>query len=484
MRRSPPVSPRSNSSSCAPRSTICPMQRARFARASMGDILDDPNFLELPRFCAAIGRIDELLADCAACAPIGNEAVRAVDAALATGNAHDIGVLSRRCVRGGFAERTRAARPGAGRARRGAGARERRAARELGRDELASDEFIVMRAELHGSFRQAACACCERRRRICFARSNMATRRLPRSNAATPPPIRCRERKRRVRGSPFCDRSRTCSRPRRCGRGARRDSTSCSRRRASRNAHRLRSGNADRGTGARLRAGRFLPLEAELADAGRRFVPLDLELQGAAVLTGPNMGGKSVSPADLRIHRALRRVRSAGAGGKCARPRSSIGSRGSGWGAKREIGGLLSSFAQEVVGAEGDLGARRARLLILADEFARTTTPHEGRALLVALLERLRERGACGSSPRISPESPARPELRTSRCADCAESRAVRRLTICRQALAALAASMDYTIVEVSGDEAAARRRHRVGRPAGLDRELRRRRVSRAVAMN
>ena len=49
--------------------------------------------------------------------------------------------------------------------------------------------------------------------------------------------------------------------------------------------------------------------------AGRQFVPIDLELHDVAVLTGPNMGGKSVCAADVRFHRTLRRVRPSGSGG-------------------------------------------------------------------------------------------------------------------------------------------------------------------------
>src|SRR5580704_1905646 len=65
-------------------------------------------------------------------------------------------------------------------------------------------------------------------------------------------------------------------------------------------------------------------------------------------------------------------------------------------GRETHVGGLLSSFAQEVLELKEILLREAPRLLILIDEFARTTTPHEGKALLVALLERLRERHACG----------------------------------------------------------------------------------------
>jgi hypothetical protein len=90
--------------------------------------------------------------------------------------------------------------------------------------------------------------------------------------------------------------------------------------------------------------------------------------------------------------------------------------------------------------------------LILADEFARTTTPHEGRALLIALLARLRERGACGMAATHLAGIPAAAGVRHF---------AVRGLRgipprpatgDVGEALHALADAMDYTIAEVVGD--------------------------------
>jgi len=58
--------------------------------------------------------------------------------------------------------------------------------------------------------------------------------------------------------------------------------------------------------------------------------------------------------------------------------------------------GLLSSFGAEIVELRAVLAHSTARSLFLIDEFARTTSPREGRALLVALLERLAERDVFG----------------------------------------------------------------------------------------
>ncbi|MDQ2907956.1 MAG: hypothetical protein M3R44_01230, partial [Candidatus Eremiobacteraeota bacterium] len=56
--------------------------------------------------------------------------------------------------------------------------------------------------------------------------------------------------------------------------------------------------------------------------------------------------------------------------------------------------GLLSAFAGEIVAARALFERGTIRPLVLVDEFARTTSPREGRALLVALLDELGRRGA------------------------------------------------------------------------------------------
>jgi DNA mismatch repair protein MutS2 len=197
---------------------------------------------------------------------------------------------------------------------------------------------------------------------------------------------------------------------------------------------------------------RFLPLEAELAAAGRDFVPLDLQLRDAAVLTGPNMGGKSVS---LQTCGFVALCAAFGIPAPATHARSALFDQIAwlGLGRETQIGGLLSSFAREVVELKDILERGAARLLIFVDEFARTTTPHEGRALIAALLGRLRERNACG--------------LLATHLAGIAELAGVRHFAVrglreipqfpptgnVGEALTVLAASMDYRISEVSGDE-------------------------------
>ncbi|TAM59182.1 hypothetical protein EPN52_08825 [bacterium] len=139
--------------------------------------------------------------------------------------------------------------------------------------------------------------------------------------------------------------------------------------------------------------GRLLPLEQRLAEQGRRYVPISFELRGQAVITGPNMGGKSAA------------LRTAGFIQLCAQWGLPVPARSArlglvssirwlGGAAGDERDGLLSSFGNEIVALAGALDetAPAARLLLI-DEFARSTSPREGRALVVALLQALRERG-------------------------------------------------------------------------------------------
>ena len=137
----------------------------------------------------------------------------------------------------------------------------------------------------------------------------------------------------------------------------------------------------------------FAPLASALAARGRRYTPLSLELRGVAVVTGPNMGGKSAALATAGFVCACAALGVPPPARAAALPLLDT----IGW-----IGGeghedrtrLLSSYAAEVVRARDALLRASPRALILVDEFARTTGPREGRALLVAFAEALRTRGA------------------------------------------------------------------------------------------
>jgi hypothetical protein len=200
-------------------------------------------------------------------------------------------------------------------------------------------------------------------------------------------------------------------------------------------------------------AARFVPLATELQRDGRSFTPIDVALDGVAVLTGPNMGGKS---ACLRTCAFVALCAAFGLPVPAERARLPLFAQIAwlGVGADDAQGGLLSAFAREILRLR-DVLAREARpRLILMDEFARTTTPREGKALVVGIIKRLRREGAVGLVA-----------THVDGVAGAAGTRhyAVRGLRHVPMhpmdgdlsaALAALAASMDYRLEEVAGNGA------------------------------
>ncbi len=137
----------------------------------------------------------------------------------------------------------------------------------------------------------------------------------------------------------------------------------------------------------------FAPLAEALAARGRSYTPLSLELRGVAVLTGPNMGGKSAALATAGFLCACAALGIPPPAREASLPLFQqivwIGGEG-----PEDRARLLSAYAAEVVRARDALERSSPRSLVLVDEFARTTGPREGRALLIAFVEALRARGA------------------------------------------------------------------------------------------
>jgi hypothetical protein len=142
---------------------------------------------------------------------------------------------------------------------------------------------------------------------------------------------------------------------------------------------------------------RYLPLEETLARHGRGYTPLSLELESVGVLTGPNMGGKSAA---LRTCGFVAACAALGVPVPAAHARLGLFDQIAWLGiapglAPLEENALLSSFGSEIVALREFLERGAGRSLVLLDEFARTASPREARALSIALLETLRERRAC-----------------------------------------------------------------------------------------
>lgn len=418
------------------------------ARASTGEILDDVNFLELQRFCETFARIDALLAS--DYAPIDNAGVRALAEKLEPGRSSAGGFY----LADGFSGELERARRHLEQAQRELDAARARSteriARELGRDEIDdADEFIVMRAQLRDALPAGVRVVREAPTYLlCALEYDEVTLAALGRRDADAEVVAVAEEGVRARLS-----SQVRERAEQLERGARELGELDVILAAARFTRRFACVSArvaSRPILSFTRA-RFLPLAVELEQAGRSFTPLDLALDDVAVLTGPNMGGKSVC------------LQTCGLVALCAAfglpvpaDRATVGLFDEiaclGIGSDPELGGLLSSFAKEVLRLREIFERAAPRLLVLIDEFGRTTTPHEGKALSVALLARLRERSARGvlathlggvarqagarhfavHGLRGIPERPAGSDL--------------------HEALETLAASMDYTIAEVSSD--------------------------------
>jgi DNA mismatch repair protein MutS2 len=438
------------------------------ARASMGDVLDDPGFLELSRFCSTIDRIDEQLAGQTALPGIANDAVHIVADALAIGSREAFGFY----LADAFDEDLKRTRDRLAREQAEfdtiRGREIERAARELGRDEIAGDEFIVMRADLEGSMPPGVRVVREAPTYLLctleYGEASLAA--LERRAAAAVAVAEAEERVRVALSSIVRDHAAALGSAANALGEA--DVLLAAARFAQR--HRCVAATVVAEPTLVFERARFLPLEEELATAGRRFVPLDLELHDSVVLTGPNMGGKSVA---LQTCGFIALAAAFGLPVPAIRARTALFDQIAwlGMGREMRIGGLLSSFAREIVELREILARGASRLLILADEFARTTTPHEGRALMVALLARLRDLGACG--------------LLATHLSGIAAAAGVRHFAVrglrgvphpstrdAGEALAALAQSMDYTIAEVSGDEAARADAIALTALLGIDREF------------
>ncbi|MGA8575655.1 MAG: hypothetical protein WB609_08250 [Candidatus Cybelea sp.] len=439
------------------------------ARASLGDVLDDPNFLELRRFSTTTERIDGLLTELPEWAPVSNDSVRAIRAALSPGGRDETAFY----LADAFDSELAGMRDRLGREQAELdavrGRENERAANALSREAIEGDEFIVMRAEIDGALPAGIRVLREAPTYLLcsleYGEASLAA--LARRDAAAEAVANAEERARAALSALVRDHAASLGdAERKLGEL----DVSLAAARFTRR-YGCRAAEIAKEPALAFERGRFLPLEAELRAAGRPFVPLDLELHDVAVLTGPNMGGKSVS---LQTCGFVALCAAFGLPVPAARARTALFDQIAwlGTGREAQIGGLLSSFAREVLELKAILTRGAPRLLILADEFARTTTPHEGKALLIALLQRLRERRACG--------------MLATHLAGIAGAAGARHFAVrglagiprrppsedVAEALAALAAAMDYTIGEVTGDERPRADAIALTALLGIDREL------------
>jgi DNA mismatch repair protein MutS2 len=194
--------------------------------------------------------------------------------------------------------------------------------------------------------------------------------------------------------------------------------------------------------------GTFAPLADALAARGHRYTPLSLDLRGVAVLTGPNMGGKSAALATAGFLCACVAlgVPPPARAASLPLPGAIVWIGGEG---HEDRARLLSSYAAEVVRARDALAVASPRTLVLVDEFARTTGPREGRALLVALVEALGARRALALvATHFEGVAPAAGVAHLRIAGLRAEALDAVRARDLDAALDAINAAMDYRIVD------------------------------------
>lgn len=139
--------------------------------------------------------------------------------------------------------------------------------------------------------------------------------------------------------------------------------------------------------GLLLTSARHPGVEESLRREGRRFTPVSVEVPGgAAVITGPNMGGKTVTlkTVALMVAMAQHGLLVPAAGMEFSLCDFIFYS-----GPESGTSPGLSAFASEVRALQWVLERKDQRGLVLLDEFARGTNPAEGFALAAALLAEL-----------------------------------------------------------------------------------------------
>lgn len=431
------------------------------ARAQLGETLADYDFLQLLRFGDAAARAGELLPPFKSA--VGNEALDALRSSLEP---------SRSEGRGFGLAGDREARAALVRAQAAFDSRRREAlsdaAAALGRSDVADDEFVLMRSEVPAAL--PACLIVLREAptywlcRVEYGDDQRAL--LERRDAAAQRLAAAEERSRAALSSAVRDSAMGLV----AAAAALGEAEMLVAAAAFAKRYNCRPARVVQKPRLALTQARFPPLQRLLAEERRTFVPLDLTLDGVAVLTGPNMGGKTVC---LRTCGFVALCAALGLPVPAERAETALFDDIAWMGTSDEgaAGGLLSSFAREVLRAR-DVLSRTGRRLVLVDEFARTTAPHDGAALLAALVARLQAEGTIGlaathldgiAAAAGVPHFAVRGLRSGARLPAGADVHA---------ALAALAADMDYSIEAVGANDAARSDAIELAQLLGLDADL------------
>lgn len=135
---------------------------------------------------------------------------------------------------------------------------------------------------------------------------------------------------------------------------------------------------------------RYLPVESRLKASNRSFQPVDITLKaGVTLITGANMGGKTITLKSLALSQALAQfVFYCPAEAADIKPVADIFIT---MGDSQSASSGLSSFGSEILKTDSILKQALTEdcFLILIDEPARTTNPEEGRAIVNSIAELL-----------------------------------------------------------------------------------------------
>jgi DNA mismatch repair protein MutS2 len=423
---------------------------AALARASMGDEPDDVSLLELQRFFDACERFDALTASSPDVPRLASAAVRSCAAALERGRSGRFGFYLDDGFDTNLAECRRALERAQAELDALRGRELASLAAQLGR-EIAGNEFIVMRGDVTGALPAGVRVVREAPTYwLCEIEAGEAVRlAIEKREAAAAEVARAESRVRDALGAIV--RAHAAALDAACTAFAQADLLiACAR---FTRTYGCTVPQLDADAPFVLEGARYVPLAQQLERDGRAFTPIDVMLDGVAVLTGPNMGGKSVA---LRSCAFIALCAALGLPVPAKRARLPLVAQIAwlGIGGDERQDGVLSAFAREVVRLNEVLAAPARPRLILMDEFARTTTPREGKALVVAVVRRLQDEGAIG--------------LVATHVDGVARAAGVRHYAVrglarmperppgdLHDALATLAASMDYTLVEVRGESRA-----------------------------
>ncbi|MFN2527664.1 MAG: hypothetical protein ABR584_03000 [Candidatus Baltobacteraceae bacterium] len=416
------------------------------ALASMGDALTDVNFLEMQRFCDVLARTGTLLGEYS---PYTLPLCEEVSKALEPGRSGKFGFYLDDRFDKELAAARKQQRDAQAAFEDARGHLAARISQSLGREQGGTAEFIIMRDELRGAVPQGVRVTREAPTYyLCELELDEAALEALRRRDDLTARVACLEERVRARLSDVIRKKSAELQEASRVLGAI-DVLLAAARFTQRYACTVARYAPD--DGVTFTDAHFLPLQTELERQDRTYIPISLAFSGVAVLTGPNMGGKSIG---LRTCGFIAACAAFGLPVPATRANVPLFAHIAwlGIGIAEDEEGLLSSFAREVVRLRDKLLVKRQPELLLVDEFARTTTPDEGRALLLALIARLRQQGTCalvathlsGIAPtagvphfavrglRAMPEPPPEGDLQA--------------------ALAQLAQLMDYTIELVTGD--------------------------------